>query len=194
MLTAFTTDDVLTALRSLGVEGAVHLDTDGEGKPVPYVTFEADGLKRLALLEACTTPKACLGLHLVTVWNDVGAVVDPAAVNRANASFDFGKGFIGPRGSLIYTRYTIADGGVTPANVRYNLTNYVSGTRVFTSFFTSNGSTVSAQGGVSEGGRVVRAALPASLQSHLEIAAQDGNTWSAPIAEKAVDDARHIGR
>ena len=131
-ITHFTPSIVLKALTDLGVaDGATRKQQMGGGQSVDVVYFSNGGLKHVGVLTACNT-KGCLGLQLMTIWGDnAGKSVSRTALNQYNAEYVFGKGYIGSNNTLVFARYTIADGGVSMDNLKSNIGNFANGSAVF---------------------------------------------------------------
>ncbi|NWG70482.1 MAG: hypothetical protein HXY23_02595 [Parvularculaceae bacterium] len=136
---AFTTQNVIQALTNLGIAGATTSTVNGPQGPSEIVRFEANGLKHVAALEVCNTGAAgCLGLNIITLWNDVPGV-DLNTVNEFNISFSFGKA-VGAGSNLAVSRYAISDGGVSTKNVQANLSNHAAMAVNFMEFYRNGAS------------------------------------------------------
>lgn len=140
IFTHFTPAHVAKALADLGVQGATtRTQQTNAGKSFDVVSFEVAGTKHIGILTACTSAKGCLGLELLTIWAEAGKNANRISLNSFNAAFSFGKAFIGPSDTLVFTRYAISDGGVTSDNLKANIANFVGGARAFEQYMTKAG-------------------------------------------------------
>jgi hypothetical protein len=132
VITHYTPANVVKALTELGVtDAAARKQSIGNGQTVDVVSFSNGGLKHVGILTACSAP-GCLGIQFLTVWGDqAGKQISRVALNSYNANYIFGKGFIGPNSSLVYSRYTISDGGVSADNLKSNISNFANGSQTF---------------------------------------------------------------
>ncbi|MBY0422898.1 MAG: YbjN domain-containing protein [Parvularculaceae bacterium] len=143
-LSSFTQSNVIEALAALGVQGARAESRDnGDGTTTQAVSFDAGGLKRVAIISACSAQTGCLGLYVLTIWSAEGSSYSRDAVNQLNLDWPFGKAFVGPSGTLIYARYIISDGGITSANFQANIGVYLSATGTFVELMQRQSNTVS---------------------------------------------------
>lgn len=137
-VTAFTTQNVIQALTNIGATGAQAGTVNGQGGG-QIVRFEANGLKHVAALEVCNAGAAgCLGLNIITIWNDVPGV-DLGVLNDFNITYSFGKA-VGVNSNMAVSRYAIADGGVSMKNLEANLSNHAGLAITFLEFYRSRSS------------------------------------------------------
>lgn len=190
----FSPANVAKALTELGVKDAsARKQPIGEGKTVDVVSFSNAGVKHIAILGACSA-KGCLGLELLTIWGDNAAKsVSRVALNSYNASYGFGKGFVGPSSSLVYSRYAISDGGVSVDNLKANIQNFVSGSQNFQRYMAKSATSGEASLTPSAGDMihaVARAATPEADAVMMELGASQGlntlNLQSAPVPDAPV--------
>ncbi len=192
---AFTTANVIEALTALGVTNAqAQRSTGPSGAPVDYVGFAAGNVRHVAILEVCNAgAPGCLGLNLLTIWSDAGAVVDRNRVNEFNAAYSFGKGIVAGN-ALIFQRYTISDGGVSRANVQSNISNFVGLSNTFAGFVGGTGApgTISAKPGEAS---LSRTGLSAESAAVIEsLGAINPNHWNAERSPVSIDAGAHAHR
>jgi hypothetical protein len=140
LVTAFTPQNVITALEAVGVQGAqAGTLNNPDGTATAVVRFNANGLKHNAGLEVCNTgAPGCLGLHLMTVWN-MPSTVDVNVVNAFNGNFAFSKA-VAVDSNVVIARYVISDGGISSKNIQENIKNHVALATEFANFYASNAS------------------------------------------------------
>lgn len=145
LMSHFTPNGLVKALTELGATDATVRKTPmGGGQNVDVVYFSNGTLKHVGILTACN-PKGCLGLQLMTIWGDnAGKNASRIALNKYNSDFGFGKGFIGSSNTLVYSRYTIADGGISVDNLKANVSNFAAGSIAFMQYMAKSGSTIDA--------------------------------------------------
>lgn len=192
LVNAFTTGNVIEALTALGVTDAqAKRQTGPDGKLFEYVGFSTGGIRHIAALEVCQTgAPGCLGLNLMTIWSDAGAVVDRNRVNDFNASYSFGKGIVAGN-ALIFQRYTISDGGVSKANVQSNISNFVGLGQAFANYVGGSGGagTVSVTPGE---GSLSRASLSPEAGALVEMmGTENPNKWNAQRVPVPVESGAH---
>jgi hypothetical protein len=191
-IASFTTANVIEALAAVGVtDGQAKKGSSPNGTPFDYVGFSTGGVRHVAILEVCNTgTPGCLGLNLLTIWNDAGAVVDRNKINDFNATYSFGKGFVAGN-SLIFQRYAISDGGVSKANVQSNIGNFVVLGQAFAGAVGGSGSagTISAKPGDAA---LVRTSLSSEAEAIVEMMGDDNpNLWNAPRTAPTMDGITH---
>jgi hypothetical protein len=194
MITHFTPSNLTQALKELGVtDASARKQPVNNGQTVDVVSFSNAGLKHIAILSVCSKP-GCLGVELLTIWgDDAGKTASRSALNTYNASYGYGKGFIGPSGTLVYSRYTISDGGISSQNLKANIGNFVTGSANFQQYMAK-----SARGGeasLTPGGDAVmshaaaRAATPEADSVLMEMGTSQGlnllTIQSAPVPDDA---------
>lgn len=189
---AFTTANVIEALTTLGVtDGQAKRQTGPNGAPFDYVAFSTGSVRHIAALEVCNTGAAgCLGLNLMTIWADAGAVVDRNKVNDFNGAYSFGKGIVAGN-ALIFQRYTISDGGVSKANVQSNIANFVQLGQIFANYVGGSGGTgtISAKPGDAA---LARASLSPEAEAIVEMMGDSNpNRWNAPRNVQSFDGVTH---
>jgi len=163
-INAFTTQNVIQALTNLGVTGAQAATVNGQGGG-QIVRFEANGLKHVAALEACNTGAAgCLGLNIITLWNDVPGV-DVGILNEFNITYSFGKA-VGMNSNMAISRYAIADGGVSMKNIESNISNHAGLAVAFIEFYRSrSGAATVSLDARTAGAKAVKVSTPPGLES-----------------------------
>ena len=188
-ITTFTTANVITALRQLGNQDAsAQKNTMSDGTSKDYVRFTNGGITHIAVLEVCNP--GCLGLNLMTIWSDAGAVVDPKKINDFNGMVNFGKAVTADT-ALVLQRYTISDGGVSMENVKSNIANFVAMTGPFMQFVGgSSTSTISAKPGEAGVTTAVAGADEAAFIEALSGAAS--NNWNTSVAGAVDASAEHL--
>lgn len=137
----FTLSNVSKALTELGMtDVSARKQQVGEGQTIDVVSFNSAGVKHVGIFTACSKP-GCLGIELLTIWGEnAGKSVSRTALNGYNATYGFGKGFVGPSGTLVYSRYAISDGGVSVDNLKANVANFISGSRNFQQYMAKSAS------------------------------------------------------
>lgn len=137
----FTQGNVAKTLTELGMtDVSARKQQVGEGQSVDVVSFSNAGVKHVGIYTACSKP-GCLGIELLTIWGDnAGKSASRTALNSYNATYGFGKGFVGPSGTLVFSRYAISDGGITVENLKANIGNFIAGSRNFQQYMAKSAS------------------------------------------------------
>jgi hypothetical protein len=153
LVTHFTPSLLIKTLTALGAtDAAQRQEKAKDGRTVDIVSFTVGGTKHVGVLSACADAKGCLAVELLTVWAGAGKTANRTALNAYNSTHGFGKGFLGPNGTLVYQRYAISDGGVTMDNLRANIGNFVNGSQSFEGYMSKQAAGTSAGVAPAEGG------------------------------------------
>lgn len=193
IVTHFTPANFTHALKDLGIaDVSTRKQQLQSGKTADIVSFSHAGLKHIAILAMCSKP-GCLGAELLTVWgDDAGKTASRMALNTYNASAGFGKGFAGPGGTLVYSRYTISDGGITIDNLKANIETFITGSRNFQQFMAKNGrggeASLTPETGAAVTHAAARAATPEADGVLMALGASQGfnqlTIQSAPVPDE----------
>jgi len=126
LLQHWDTGGVRAGLTAAGATDIRVADADG----LPMITARTrDSLGVAIYAKACDVgpakaPLICHGLESIVSF-DPGAAVDRTAiVARLNQTYASGKFIVVPDGTIRLSRYVDFDGGVTPENLRAQLTAY----------------------------------------------------------------------
>lgn len=168
-LKAFTADNVKAALTGMGV---ANVTSEKDASGTTAVKFAVNEAPFVGLLVGCKDQQGCLGLLLVIPVGLTEGKFSHQAVNGFNEVLPFGKAVRGDDGAVVFlSRYVIADGGVSDANLRANIA-------VFTAMPASFAKYLSTQvvASVAEPGRAVPvhlekvdAPVHGELQKHYEM-------------------------
>ena len=126
LLQRWDTAAVRVGLAAAGAADIRVADADG----LPMITARTrDGLGVALYAKACDaaagrTPAICHGLQAVVGFDPGPAADRGAIVARLNQTYASGKFIVVPDGTIRLTRYVSFDGGVTPENLRAQLTEY----------------------------------------------------------------------
>lgn len=130
----FNVDNISEELRSLN---ATEIRSEQTASGILLLRYKIDGTEFFAAFLACsTTQPGCLGLLLgVGFRMEEGVKVSYELVNEYNARQPFSKAVRVDTGEVVaLTRYAISDGGISPANLRSNISNFAQTVDVFRRF------------------------------------------------------------
>ncbi len=122
--TYFTIDILKQAMTELGMTDFKE-GTSTAGNPYITAKDPATGYEFDSFLAACNSGQ-CLGLELSITWAGSDLSVTHAQMNEFNVRYVFAKGFIRDDSKeIVLSRYVIADGGVSHANLVENYRNFI---------------------------------------------------------------------
>lgn len=114
-------------------------ETSSSGTPVFIITTDAGGKFVMGLTVCEPGGDNCLGLHLFAIFDMPGGGDPLALINAFEGQVPFAKAFITRRGRPVIARYVIADGGITNANIFFNMTNFLGTAERFLSLVQGDG-------------------------------------------------------
>ena len=125
LLQHWDTNTVRAGLMAVGATDIRLADADG----LPMITARTrDGLGVALYAKACDASAkglpVCHGMESIVSFDPGPAVDRTAIVARLNQTYASGKFIVVPDGTIRLSRYVDFDGGVTPDNLRAQLTAY----------------------------------------------------------------------
>lgn len=186
LIKTFTPQNVTAAVMAAGATEISETTINDAQGATTAILFQANGLKHIAALEVCqVVAGGCLGLNLVTVWNDV-ANPDLAVLNEFNVRYSFAKAMSGPN-TVALSRYAISDGGVTSAHVVENIKNHAGVAVGFLNFYRENAGSSTNVSLVSD---VAAAAPPTGIAAFAPLLPANSMNDAAAEAPEKVPHAR----
>jgi hypothetical protein len=115
----FTEANVSSILNKIGAKNVKRAKAEVDSI---VLEFEGNGLPFRAVLTVCKDRPGCLGLLLGIPLAQDGVTFSHDVINGFNESYLFGKAYRAENGAaVVLSRYIIADGGITEANVGHNI-------------------------------------------------------------------------
>ncbi len=115
----FSEANVTSVLTRLGAADVKRVKVEGD---IIVIEYTANGMPFRAVLLHCDNPPGCLGLLLGIPLKFEGATLSHDIINGFNENYPFGKAHRIDNGAVVvFTRYVIADGGISEINLGINI-------------------------------------------------------------------------